>query len=194
MRTPGFSLVELLISLSIMSIVSVMVIPHFFQAPSSNISDKYSGMANDVSYMIVTAYERYKAAVNSVASNTTPGALTQYMNYVSVDTSGQIDGMGTEGWKTCSATNPCLNLHNGGKLFIPNSADGSFGGTNTTNVIFFQFDPEPSDAAYTSRSLKIALYYDGYIKTRGTVRSGTRTSIGGYSSSSNADPAWFEGF
>src|SRR5262249_33311958 len=130
--------VELLICLSIMGILAACTIPPLFQMPASNAALKQNTLARDVAFMITSAYERYKVSVSSVDSSTTPGAITTFMNYVSADTTSQIDGTGTsETNRQCSSTDPCLKLHNGGSLFIGNNNDGSFGGTNTTNMVFF---------------------------------------------------------
>lgn len=192
-RVAGFSITELLITLAILGVLATFAVPTLFQTPSSSATSKYNAMANDMAFMIATAYERYKASVGTVASDTTPGAITAYMNYVSVDTTNQIDGTGTsESNRQCSSSNPCLVLHNGGKLFVGNTNDGNFSGNNTTNAVAFQFDPDGGVGG--GRSIKFMLYYDGYIKTRGAIRTGTRTSNGTYSASATADPEWFSGF
>jgi len=176
-----------------MGILAVFTIPPLFQTPASNVANKQNALARDVGFMIITAYERYKVSVSSVQGSTTPGAITNFMNYVSADTTSQIDGMGTsEANHQCSSAEPCLKLHNGGSLFVNNVTDGNFGGTSTTNMVFFQFDPDGGVGG--SRSLKIALYYDGYIETRDTLRSGSQTSHGAYGLTSGADPSWFTGF
>ncbi len=189
---PGFSLAELLITLAIMGILMAFTVPGILQAQGSTQSSKYSSFSKDVAFMIMNAYEQYRQANTTVATNTTPGALSAYMNFVSVDTSTTqlVDGHPGTAVIACSASAACLKLHNGGVLQLQAE---NFNGSTTLNTIQFRFDP---DGTYTGRqdSIQFELYYDGTLKTRGNAKTNSTHSSATLSSNSSYDPAWFTGF
>jgi len=188
---PGFSLPELLIALAIMGILMAFTLPAILQAQGSTQSSKYSAFSKDVAFMIMNAYDQYRQANAIVATNTTPGALSAYMNFVSVDTSTAqlVDGHPSSSVVACSASTACLKLHNGGVLQLEAE---NFNGSTTLNTIQFRFDP---DGAYTGRqdSIQFELYYDGSLKTRGNAKTNTTHSSSTFSGDSSYDPSWFTG-
>jgi len=198
-RLTGFSLAELLIALAIMGVLMTFTVPALIGSANSNLSGKQSAMAKDVAYMLVSAYEQYRQANPTVSTNTTGGALTPYMNFVKTDTSSVIDTHPNDGGnvsRTCSATQMCLKLHNGGILMLNQE---SFAGTATTNTIQFTFDPNASalssgTADGPNKAVQFELYYDGTVRTRGNAKSGTAHSMSGGFSACSCDPAWFTGF
>lgn len=191
-RQQGFSLVELLISLAIMGVLMAFTVPPLLQSQNSNASSKYSAMSKDVAFMVMNAYDQYRQSNATVATNTTAGALSAYMNFVSVDTTTAllVDGHPTTGALACSASRACLKLHNGGVLQMQAE---TFNGSTTLNCIQFRFDP---DGTYTGNqdSIQYELYYDGTMKTRGTAKTNSTHSGATFSSGSSNDPTWFTGF
>lgn len=202
---PAFSLVELLIVLALLGIVSVFTIPKMLNTPNSTLSSKQTAMAKDTAFMVLAAYEQYRAANPTILSTTTPGALTPYMNYTTMDTSGTtVDahpnwgGASGSGRNTCNSTTPCLKLHNGGSLYLSNSY--SFGCVTSVCLIELSFDPDSTTSGSTAdsatKALQIELYYDGTIRSRGNAKSGSCNSGScvAISPNSSLDPSWFTGF
>jgi prepilin-type N-terminal cleavage/methylation domain-containing protein len=202
-QAPGFSLVEILITLAIMGIVAAFTVPQLFQAPASRSNTKYTALARDVTFMMLNAYEHYKAANASVPWNTKLYSLTPYMNYVNLDLSNgtKVDPPPQGSWWTSTpqscgsqyvGTNYCYILHNGGILWFNDTF--YFGGTNSTNAIWFNFDP---DGSGPSEALQVWLTYSGRIYT---VKNLPTTMTSGYifSTSTQAavaqDANWFTGF
>ena len=137
--SPGFSLVEVLITLAIMGLLMVFTIPPLFQTPASNSSSKYTAIVRDIAFVVINAYERYKLVNGTVATSTTMGAFTSYMNYVGTDSSTTIDNVNTLTTLACGSYT-CLKLHSGAKLLYDGTM--SFSGTNTTNALRFYVDPD----------------------------------------------------
>gem|GEM_PF-4791303 len=137
----------------------------------------YNASSHESAASISGAYQQHWAS-GLVTTNTYATELTQYLNYVSVKTSGSIDDrpLGAASL-TCSVTSPCLVLHSGAIL---QAEDNYFGGTATTNYVGWVFDP---DGVYTgnSDSQKFYLYYNGRLVDRNSVINNSRTSGGGSS-------------
>jgi prepilin-type N-terminal cleavage/methylation domain-containing protein len=209
----GFSLVEILITLSILGVVAAFSIPKVLDSTSNGArnSAKQTTMAREVAFMIMNAYEQYKAVNATVPANLKASDLTPYMNYVSVlPTTTQLDSHANIGGivSTCtggtgsSQMGVCLRLHNGGALWVGSSIH--FGGTTPRNVLFFRFDPnaqyEGTVADAPGMGMQMGLYYDGTIRSRAQLKTGTTyyhipsNSYPVDGPVANANPSWFTGF
>jgi prepilin-type N-terminal cleavage/methylation domain-containing protein len=172
----GFTLAELLISLAILGIIATFTIPKIL---NSSANGKNSAVAKEAASMISGAFSIY-GLNNTVASGTTAGVLTQYMNYVSVDTGSSAYGF-TE---LCSAS-LCLGLHNGGVLQM--ISGNTFGGTATTNAIYFNLDP---DGAGSAGAVTFVQYYNGRLTTYGQRATGTATTGSSPITAITTDPSY----
>jgi hypothetical protein len=83
-------------------------------------------------------------------------------------------------------------LHNGAVLTY--DPDVNFGGSNTTNAIWFKLDPNGKyDGVAEGRSLNIWLYYNGRVSSfccidpTTTYYKGTNPNV----RTPTADPVWF---
>jgi prepilin-type N-terminal cleavage/methylation domain-containing protein len=134
-RQSGFTLTELLITLSILGVIATYTIPKLLATQQSS---TYKSAAKEVCAMVAQAYAIYSYK-NIPTGATRFSDLTPYMNYLSKKTTGFIDGHELEGNIDCSVTT-CLKLHNGGVIRYPTSV--SFSGTASTNAMSFNFDPD----------------------------------------------------
>lgn len=104
------------------------------------------------------------------------------MNYVSTDSSTIIDHMYGCNSYTCGTggSGGCIRLHNG--AIIRYNTSVGFGGTASTNNLWFAVDPDGSHNGTTNgygKAIEFIFYYNGRISTRGTVAGITQ------------DPPWF---
>lgn len=198
---PGFSLAELLITLAIIGFLMAFTVPALLQSQNAAANSKYSAIARDTEFMVFNAYEQYRRRNSSVSSNMQVSSLTPYMNYVSIDTStsslinGPPAGQGYYGSQNCGAqfvgNYICYRLHNGAVLWFWDLY--YFGGTNTTNAIWFNIDP---DGSGPTEALQTFLTYDGRIYT---VKNLPTTMTMGYLFSTvtqapaSSDATWFTG-
>lgn len=152
----GFTLAELLISLAILGVIATFTIPKIL---NSSTNGQNAAVAKEIASMISGAFSVYTLN-NTLASSTTAGVLTQYMNYVSQDTSSTFSDL-----PACTATAShiiCLKLHNGGVLQYDDR--NTFGGTTSGDAILFNVDPDGSGA---TGGATFVLYYNGRLSTRG---------------------------
>lgn len=186
-RVNGFTLAEILISLGILGVIATFTIPKVLMAQQDQ---KYNAIAKENIAMVAAAFQQAQLAGN-ISANTTAGDLTQYMNYVAVNTR-EIDASYTQTNFGCTATNPCLFMANGSALRY--STTNAFGGTDTTNSMWFYIDPDGSYGGTTdgpSKSVGIFLYYNGRIIDQGNLLTGTTNSNLGYTADPGRVPPWF---
>lgn len=184
----GFTLAELLIALAILGVIATFTIPKVLTAQQDS---KYNAAAKEVAAMISGAYTVY-AQTHTVTSGTTPGDLTPYMNFIAADTTSTVDAFYESVTHDC-ATYPCLKLHNGGMISYET---GGFTGTDTTNAIYFYFDPDGKVTDGTTngpgKSVCFWLYYNGRLSSYSNITPGTVYAGGTANPDPVADPPWFQ--
>jgi prepilin-type N-terminal cleavage/methylation domain-containing protein len=178
MTTRGFTLAELLIALAILGIIATFTIPKILENQQAS---SYRAIAKEVASMITSGYSEYKRT-NQVTAGFVPSDLMPYFNYVRVDTASSIDDTPGYGLQSCSNANKCIILHTGAAILF---WDGSpMGGTTSTDKVYFDVDPDPTDNTTSTsgpkKSVAFVLYYNGRI-----------TSVAGDSGDPNDDPNWF---
>jgi prepilin-type N-terminal cleavage/methylation domain-containing protein len=190
LRSPmqGFTLAELLICLVILGVIATFTIPKII---TSQVNGQYNASAKEVASMISGAYTSYSRS-NTVTSNTSAGDLTPYMNYVAPDSSTTIDLFQEATTRACNGGYSCVKLHNGGMLLW---ASAGFMGTNTTNAVYFYYDPDARVTDGTTngpgKSVCLWLYYDGRITSYTNLSPGTVYGGGTVGALPTADPPWF---
>ena len=188
----GFTLVELLIALTILGEIATFTIPKLINSQQNG---QYNAIAKENFSVISSAFETMQLN-GTLTTGTTAGALTQYMNYVKYvgDGSLTIDAVPTTTTKICDGSPyVCLKMHNGSVLAY--RADASFGGNSTTNAIFFLTDPDGRVTDGTTngpgKGMSMFLYYSGRITDEGNLLAGTASSYTGYSADPTKVPSWF---
>jgi prepilin-type N-terminal cleavage/methylation domain-containing protein len=183
-RFQGFTLAELLIALAILGVIATFTIPKVLTAQQNQ---QKIAASKEVIAMLSGVYQQYTSA-NGYSASTSMNAMTPYMNYASVLTTGQMDDTWTNNnVKDCSSGFTCLKLHNGGTLFFDNGVN--FAGTGGSNGIRVYFDPDSVRLTTPeSKSLLIILFYNGKIST--WAQTGAFTDSKGMSGV-GGDPVWF---
>lgn len=139
-RLEGFTLAELLIAVAILGVIAAFTIPKVLQSQQN---EKYKARAKEGAAMVATAYQ---LLLQNGGNPTTQGmdSLTPYMNYIKADSNSTVDYPQTLSSVVCGSTsyNKCLLLSNGSILRYGTSALDTWGGTNTTNALWFDIDPD----------------------------------------------------
>lgn len=150
----GFTLAELLIALAILGVIATFTIPKIL---NSSQNGQNTAIAKEAASMISGAYSSYTLSLGA-GTGVTAGALSQYMNYVALDTASTV---GNSSGVVCgSSTAVCLKLHNGGVLQYDTAL--SFG--TTTGAIPFSVDP---DGSGSQDAMTFWQYYNGRLGTGG---------------------------
>lgn len=192
-RHPGFTLAELLIALAILGVIATFTIPKIL---SSQQTGTYSASAKEVMASISAAYQQLKHTTG-ITTATKGSDLLPYLNYVST-TTAPFDTAGgyTGSWNWCAGSSPCITLHNGGTLFLPDNV--SFGALTATNYIYFYFDPDGTvtNSGTTNgngKNLGLILYADGRVATTADRKSTDVAYVGGVPQTFSPDvlPSWF---
>jgi prepilin-type N-terminal cleavage/methylation domain-containing protein len=162
----GFTLAELLIALAILGVIATFTIPKIL---SSSANGQNTAIAKEAASMVSGAFQNL-ALNNGISSTNTGADLTQYMNYVSVVTTGASGTVMTGA--ACTATLQCLKLHNGGVMMVDTGLQ--FGGTAAANGIYVNVDP---DGTGTATAISFIQYANGRMTTRG--QAGGAPTTGG---------------
>lgn len=183
----AFTLAELLIALALLGVIATFTIPKVLESSQDG---KYNAIAKETAGMISGGFANYKIN-NTVTSGTLATDVTQFMNYVALDTTSLLDGAYGSGSVDCSV-NTCLKLHSGGTLLAP--AGISFGGTAATNAVYYYFDPDGSysgSATGNGKSVALFVYFNGRLTTYSNLPTGTTSSFGAEAVCASCDPPWF---
>lgn len=188
-RRRGFTLAELLISLAILGVIATFTIPKILVSQQNS---QYNAMSKEVIASIAEAYQQHKLA-GLLTTSTKPSDFSQYMNYLSLDTTTTIDdGIGA-GAQTCNATtNKCIRLANGGLLYFADWA--SFSGSSNLSAAQFSFDPngklDPIGSPQKG-NLWIFVYYNGKVTIYGNLDPGTLSTDTVRNPDPSRTPPWF---
>lgn len=190
MSKSGFTLAELLIALAILGVIATFTIPKVLNTSQSG---EWNATAKEAASMISGAYQAYQLD-NTVTASFSGADLLPYINYVSRQTTGSIDNTYGNNNVSCTVSNACYVLHNGGKLRIRNVL--RLDGTTALNAINFTFDPDGVYSGSTTgpgKSVDFWLYYNGRITDTGGITDGTLNNSGGspYSPAPSSVPPWF---
>src|SRR6478609_10019411 len=173
----GFTLAELLISLAILGVIATFTIPKILGAAGNG---QNTAIAKEAASMIAGALSTYQLS-NSLATSTTGGAFTPYMNYVAVDTATSLVGF------NC-ATTPCLKLHNGGYLQYGTGTFGTAAGTSTDAMVF-NLDP---DGTGSQTHVTFIQFFNGRLSTAQQASGSMTLSATNNPSTVATDPAYIQ--
>ncbi len=170
----GFTLAELLIALAILGVIATFTIPKILAAQQDQ---SYNAKAKEAAAMVSTAYQKHLLS-GQLSTSSSMMSLSQYMNYLSVDTTSTIDTYQTSTTRACTGWT-CLRLHNGAVIRHGGNPFGT-----TTGGVWFDVDPDGQVTDGTTngpgKAVQFALRYNGRITTLG-VQSGDPA----------VDPPWF---
>lgn len=180
----GFTLAELLISLAILGIIATFTIPKVITSMNNS---QNKAIAKEAASMVSGAFSAYQLN-NTITSSTKGSDLTQFMNYVTLDTSTNYSAGANQtgtALQACTATLPCLKLHNGGVMQYDTVM--TMGGTAASNAVYFNVDP---DGAGTQGAISYVLFSNGRFSTG--QQAGTATPTGGTLTRIATDPAYLQ--
>lgn len=168
MRPSGFTLAELLISLAILGVIATFTIPKVL---NSQQNAEFKAKGKEAASIISGVFQAYKLE-NQVTSNTQFAEMTQYINYIAIQTT-MVDHRPSLVNGGCQlASIQCFKLANGGTLWFHQSFDGFNEGTaGQMNILF---DPDGVQLITPeSKSVEFYLFQNGRI------------------TNSNDNPVWF---
>ena len=189
-RTSAFTLAELLIALAILGVIATFTIPKILDSGSSS---KHNAIVKEAVATVSEAFQMYKRDNGSII-DTGINEYTPYINYVSIDTTTLIDSSNLSASLQCEATGPCLNLHNGGKLWYHVDSGVKFRTTESTGAVRIMVDPDGIYGGSTTgspKSTSLYLYSNGRITTRANIDPLTYISgTGPIAPAAGADPEY----
>ena len=184
----GFTLAELLVTLTILGIIFVWTIPKVL---NSTDNAKRNAMAKETIGAISNAFQIVQLN-RDLQATTRMDDLRPYLNYVSMDTSGTIDGPVGQGTYTCNATFPCFNLHNGSRIYY-NACQ--FAALDSTHAIGFILDTDNVSTAATTgqtKSVFIYLFGDGRMVDWANTPSNFTYCTLSATPAPSSTPTWFK--
>jgi prepilin-type N-terminal cleavage/methylation domain-containing protein len=191
MHRTGFTLAELLVSLTILALIAVFAIPKVLQSQQDA---KFKSIGKETAGTISQALVILKSK-GLANANTGMNELMPYINHVRLDTSTIVDWLPTLTSRDCSdALQVCYLLHNGAILRYPSAGTARFNGTGQLNALLVEVDPDGKYSGNTTgpgKALQLAIYYDGKIRTRGTIEPNTQVNGGVIQPDPTFDPDWF---
>lgn len=188
-RQRAFTLAELLIALGILGVIATFTIPKVLSAQQNS---TFKSVSKEAISAFTGAYHSYRLT-NSDAAAITPDDFISSLNYVKIQTSGQLDDEQTLGALNCDTLFPCYILHSGAA--IRPELGNDFGGTASTNAIMFIVDPDGQVTDGTTngpgKGVKIFLYVTGRVTSHGTAQSNTIVDGVAFGADATRDPSWF---
>jgi len=178
----------------ILGVIATFTIPKVL---SSQQDAQFKSIGKETAAMLSGTHQALKLQ-GSLSANTTKHDFTPYLNYVRVISVGQVDARQTNANHDCSSRT-CLLLHNGGVFHYGTGSD-YFGGTESTNAVAFNLDPDgkvtdggTGDTSPTApgKSVELYIYIDGKVRTRGTIEPNTCDFSNCSNPQSVFDPPWF---
>ncbi len=182
----GFTLAELLSALAILGVIATFTIPKVLNASSNG---QFNALGKEA-IASLSQIHMVSQLNGDLASTTTGNDILNTLNYIKTTTTGTLDQYQGQSSIGCTVTLPCYFLANGGAY---RAANESFGGTGNLNALRFWFDPDGEYSGSTTgpgKSVQIVLYYNGRIRTRGTIEANTITSSVTMQPEVTADPTW----
>jgi prepilin-type N-terminal cleavage/methylation domain-containing protein len=189
-RFNAFTIAELLIALVILAVIATFTIPKVL---SSQQNSSWNASTKEIMAAVTNARSILQAN-GLLNANTRMADITPYLNYVSVDTTSVIDQQYNAATVSldCS-TASCLKFANGGVMRY--SANAYFAGTDTTNALWFEFDPDGRVTDGTTngagKAINFRIYYNGKVRTRGTIDMQTCNSAVCLDPDTTYDAPWF---
>ena len=189
MKRKGFTLVELLIGLAVLGVIATFTIPKMLNLPAQQ---KALSVSKEAAAFVGEGLLHYKTS-NAITASTGMTEIMSFLNTLPRQTTGDIDHKPGLGTLDCSYPgNHCYPLYSGAALFFTTDSNYSrFGGVSSDHALLFSIDPDGkvSDA----KAVEFVLYTNGFLRTTGTMKSGTYNGGGGpWVPIASSDPDWFK--
>ncbi len=186
----GFTLAELLVALAILGVIATFTIPKVLSAQQNS---TFNAVAKEDAAAIGAAYHNYKLS-NGVSGATSLTSLTSFLNYVSVDTTSQIDSYPGNTSLDC-ATWQCYRMANGSTIAFDGGQ--TFGATDNLAITYFFVDPDGVYSGSTTgngKSVVFFIYVNGQITSQENAADNSHDVWGTVyhpATQVGKDPTWF---